>query len=351
VKVLVTGGSGFLGRVLVAQLFEGGANEVRVLDPKPFTAHPRATYVRGDVRSLRDVVDAVRGADVVMHGAASVDWGRVPDEILEDIHVRGTENVVEACRREGVGAIVHTSTLDVVYPGGAVRDADESLPYPASFPNGYCRTKADGEKVALAADRAPLDRPSARGARTLRTLAIRPCFVFGEGDPYHIAPLLEMARNGRLIRIGDGSARCQWSYVGNVAHAHVLAARALLEDRAGGEAFFVTDGDAANFFDFVRPFVEAAGYRMPSRGLPPAPLYALGGALEGVARITRPFVRFAPTITRSAVTFVCEDFTVRSDKAERLLGYTPRYSRADAIERTAAHYREGKSLARPKTSS
>lgn len=335
-RVVITGGSGFLGRTIVSQLAEIGA-DVCVFDPKP--CDPRARWVRGDVRALSAVIDAVRGADVVIHGAANVDWGRVPDEILEDVHVRGTENVIEACRREGVAALVHTSTLDVVYPGGAVRDADESMPYPDRFPNGYCRTKAEGEKVALAADGASLDRPSRRGARSLRTLAIRPCFVFGEGDPYHIAPLIEMAERGRLIRIGDGSARCQWSYVGNVAHAHVLAARALLEGRGGGEAFFVTDGEPANFFDFVRPFVEAAGHRMPSRGLPPAPLYALGGALEGAALLARPFVRFAPTITRSAVTFVSEDFTVRSDKAARLLGYAPRYSRAEAIARTTAFYR------------
>jgi nucleoside-diphosphate-sugar epimerase len=333
--VVVTGGSGYLGTVLVEQLLERAAplapREVRVFDPKPcrHAGHPRLSHVPGDVRSSAAVREAVRGADLVFHCAATVDWGRVSERELEDVNVRGTEQVIDACRREGVAALVHTSSIDAVYTGAPVRDGDERLPYPARYPSAYGRTKAEGEQRALRAN-----------GGGLRTVVVRPLCIFGEADPWHARPLIDMAEGGRLIRIGDGRARSAWSYVGNVAHLHRLAGAALLEaeGRGAGEVYFATDVEPANFFEFLAPFVEAAGHRMPRWSLPRAPLYALGALLEGAAHLSRPLVRFEPVITRFAVDFVTQDFTIRTDKAARELGYAPLYPPAEAVERTRAWY-------------
>lgn len=333
--VVVTGGAGFLGRRVVDQLLEADGllapSEVRVLDLAP-GSRADVVHVRGDIRSREIVASALRGAELVIHCAASVDWGRESEDVLRAINVGGTENVMDACRSEGVPAMVHTSTLDVVYSGRPILDGDETLPYPERHLNAYCRTKTEAEKRVLA-----------ENGRGLATSVIRPCCIFGEGDPFHVEPLLEMARRGRLFRVGDGRARSQFSYAGNVAHALLLAGRALLEPerRGAGQAYFVTDCEPANFFDFVTPFVEAEGVRMPpaSAGLPRAPLYALGALLEGASELARPFVRFTPTLTRFAVDFVCLDFTIRSDKLARELGYTPRFSPEEAIARTAEWHR------------
>jgi sterol-4alpha-carboxylate 3-dehydrogenase (decarboxylating) len=345
--VVVTGGAGYLGDTLVEQLLDDpeiAPREVRVFDrrPSPRRGHPRVTERLGDLRDATAVRRALAGADLVVHAGAMVDWGRVSPRTLEAVNVGGTVHVVEACLAEGVPALVHTSTLDVVYSGHAVYAGDESLPYPRRFPNAYCRTKAQAEQRALAADGRPLGRPGPTGERRLRTTVVRPCSIFGEGDPFHIGSLVAMAERGRLFRVGDGSARSQFSYLGNVAHCHVLAARSLLrpDPRAAGQVYFATDFEAANFFDFLAPFVEAAGYAMPpaSRGLPRGPLYALGATLEGVAAVTRPVLRWQPLITRFAVDFVAKDFIIRSDKAARELGYAPRFDREEAFARTAAWF-------------
>lgn len=332
--VVVTGGAGFLGRVVVGQLLDGqsplAADEVRVFDHALGEAND-AVAIRGDVRSLAEVRAAVRGADAVIHCAALVDWGREPDEVLHAVNVVGTDNVIQACRAEGVPAMVHTSTLDVVYSGRPVVGGDESLPYAERHANGYNRTKAEAEQRVLAANDA-----------RLRTAAIRPCCIFGERDPFHVEPLLALARRGRLVRVGDGRAKSSFTYVGNVAHALLVAARSLLGDgRAAGQVYFVTDCAPANFFDFLAPFVEAEGVPMPpaSSGLPRAPLRAIGAALEGAAALVRPVVRFTPTLTRFAVDFVSQDFTIESDKIARELGYVPRFPPSEAIARTVDWHR------------
>jgi hypothetical protein len=118
----------------------------------------------------------------------------------------------------------------------------------------------------------------------------------------------------------------------------VLAGRALLDGReeALGHVYFVSDFPAKNFFDHLEPVVRAAGGRMLPRALalPRAPMRLLGRALELAADALRPIAPFRPLFTTFSVDYVCNTFTVRSDKAERLLGYRPIYGEAEAWSRT-----------------
>ncbi|MCG8589265.1 MAG: NAD-dependent epimerase/dehydratase family protein [Proteobacteria bacterium] len=335
--LLVTGGAGFLGGALLRELVRAdpvlAPSEIRVFDRRP-AQHTRVKSFQGDIRSYEDVRSACDGAEVVLHAASLVDWGRASERELEDINVTGTQNVLRACRESGVRALVYTSTMDVVYGGRPIRDADERLPYPARFNDGYARTKAAAEQAVLAAD--------ATGA--LRTCAVRPCGMFGEADPYHLPNTLEAVASGQLrFRIGDGRAVFQHVYVGNVAHAHLLAAAKLLEPepRVAGEIYLITDIPACNFFAFMEPILERLGHPLPPahRTLPYPLVYAVAAAVEAFARAARPFTAWRPTLTRSSVRIVCQDLSFRGDKARRDLGYAPRYSEAEAVDRTVEHFR------------
>jgi len=165
--------------------------------------------------------------------------------------------------------------------------------------------------------------------------------MWGEADPYHTGRFVEALRKGSLrLRIGDGHARFQHCYVGNAAHAHWLAARALLAGAPGvaGEVFFVTDAPARNIFDHMEPVARGLGLRMPPRSpyLPAAPARWLGALMEAAARV----VPFEPTLTRSSVRFLTEDLVIRSDKAKRLLGYEPRHTEEASVARTVAWFRD-----------
>jgi nucleoside-diphosphate-sugar epimerase len=354
-RILLTGGAGFLGQAILRELAKpAGASavplrEIRVLDLAPIEAagRPNVVPIAGDVCDRALLRDACRDVDAVVHLASLIDWGGVTAERLEQVNVQGTENVLDACRELGVPRLVYTSTMDVVCGKQPVVKADETLAYPETFTNDYARTKAEAEQKVLAAHgtkRAARDGEDPAQCR-LATCALRPCGMYGEGDPYHVANVLRVVREGRLpFRIGDGKAVFEHVYVGNVAHAHLLALRRLGEPGSaiGGQAYFVTDDtEALDFLDFMEHVLEPLGYPLPpkSRRAPYPLVFGAAAAMEAVSRLCRPLFRFTPTLTRSSVRFVCHEHSFVGDKLRRDLDYHPIYSEAESLERTIEYFR------------
>jgi nucleoside-diphosphate-sugar epimerase len=340
-RVLLTGGSGFLGRAMIRELLDPSAPfpvaGVLVLDPAaPEGIHDdRVTWIRGDVRDPETVSGAAAGADLVFHAAAIVDWGTRSEKEIMGVNVEGTRNVVNASRMNGVKALVYTSSLDVLFSGRPLREVDESAPYPEKHGSSYCVSKTLAEKLVLESN-----------GNGMRSCSLRPADIYGEGDPYHLGNLIQMANTGFYIRLGDGTSRCQHAYVGNVAHAHMLAAAALLNGngKVAGQAYFVTDGPASNFFSFFDRFVTGAGYRIwpGNLWLPRQLAYSLGVISEGVAVLASPVKKYRPRLSRFAVVYTCTDYTFSSEKARRDFGFLPKYSEEEAYRRTVEHFRKGK---------
>lgn len=346
-NVLITGGGGFLGRTLVDQLLDGGGWTIRTLDLRYTEPMPDdVEAIEADLLDRDALARACTGMDAVVHAASLIDWGQATTEQLEAVNVRGVAEVVDACRAAGVRALVYTSSMDVACGLDPVVDATEDQPFPTVFTNDYSRTKAEGEVVALAAN-----------GPDLRVTSLRPCGMFGERDPYHLANVLRSIKSGRLpMRIGDGSARFQHVYVGNVAHAHVLALHDLLGDdpRSAGEAYYVTDdAEAVDFLEHLEPILTALGHRLPTRQLPARAAMAIGAGMEGVAAVTNqlarwiPFVpEMTPVLTRSSVRFLTHDHTFDGSKLRRDLDYVPKYSDEVAMQRTIDWWREAEAARR-----
>lgn len=335
-RIVITGGAGFLGQAILRELARAPIESVRLFDltSAETLGVPGVEAVAGDVSDYAALLEVCRGADAVIHAASLIDWGHTTPERLAEVNVGGTQNVLRACREAGVPALVYTSSMDVVCGVEPVVDADESVPYPGVFANEYARTKAVAEQAVLQAD-----------GDGFATCSLRPCGMFGEADPYHVENLLRVLEGGGLpFRVGDGSASFQHVYVGNVAHAHILAARHLLarDSRLSGRAYFVTDdAPAANFFDFLEPIAAGLGHSLPprSRYIPYRVMLGLGGVMEGVAAFVRPVYRYVPTLTRSSVRFVCHDHTFNGEALRRDAGYAPIYGEQEAVERTIAWFR------------
>ncbi len=336
-KVLVTGGAGFLGKAIVDEFLDANSpvdiQELRILDIKEpdGISDERVHYLKGDIREYDEVANACEGIDIVVHTAAIVDWGTKSEKEVYQTNFTGTQNVIKACKENKISMLVYTSSLDAVITGSPLVNIDESQPYPEKHLNMYCKSKCLSEKLV-----------NAENSEGLRTCILRPSDIYGENDPYHIPPLIDMAKGGIYIRIGDGHAKNQHVYVRNMAWAHVLAAKALAGNnpKVAGNTYFITDGPGCNFFAFFDEIVTGSGYtiRPANLRLPRGLTYFLGTLSEYLAVLIRPFKYYNPRLSRFAVMYTCTDFTFTSAKAMQDFGFTPKYSEEEAFKNTVRFF-------------
>lgn len=320
---LVTGANGLLGRAMVDYLL-GHGEQVRAFDLVPYD-DPRVESVVGDLRDAEVVHKACAGVDAVLHLASVVYVGLGRPQYLYDINVQGTQNLIDACRAQGVGRFVYTSSIDVVFAGQHIRDGDERLPYARRHLDYYGETKMLAEKLVLAAN----------DPDNLLTCSLRTAGIYGPGDRHRFPPLVEQARQGRLVRIGDGRARFNHVYVENAAHAHYLAACALEPgSMVAGKAYFITDDPPGNFFDFTLNFLEALGYPAPRQRVPGWLAAMMARALEWRWRLRPSDGHANVVLTRYAVASLCRDFWFSSEKAHRDFNYVPIVDSQTAFTRT-----------------
>ncbi len=337
--LLVTGGSGFLGKTIVKELLEESSpitpKEVRIFDINPYNgiSDERIKMIRGDIRNPKDVAEACKVVDIVMHTAAVIDWGTKPKSEVISINVGGTENIIRACYENKVPNLVYTSSLDAVYRGKPLVDIDESIPYPEKHQTSYCESKYLAEKLILEAN-----------SESLKTCVLRPSDIYGEEDPYHIGSLIDMAKTGFYIRLGNGKSKCQHVYVGNMAHAHILAAKALMENNKAvlGNVYFITDGPGTNFFKFFDKIVKGIGYKFWPKNLwlHKWIAYPMASMSEFIALLISPIKKYNPKFSRFAVTYTSTDFTFNSNKAKTDFDFVPKYSEEEAIKRTISFYKK-----------
>jgi nucleoside-diphosphate-sugar epimerase len=346
IRVLLTGGSGFLGSAIVRELLEPDSpvrpSLIRIFDlkePQNEVYDRRIEFFRGDLRKEEALNEACKGIDLVIHAAAIIDWGIYSDEEILAVNFTGTENVRKACRNSGVKYLVYTSSLDAVYSGEPLVNIDESHPYPEQHKTSYCRSKYLSELAVMKAN-----------SNDLKTVILRPADIYGEADPYHIGSLINMAKGGFYVRLGDGRAKCQHVYVGNMANAHLQAAAALMkgQDHVGGQIYFMTDAPGSNFFMFFDQIVIGAGYRIWPRNLwlPRRLAFSMGSLSEFFAWLVRPIKNYHPKFSRFAVVYTCTDYTFNYNKARNDFGFKPKYTQQESLERTIEYYKKQKAETR-----
>ncbi len=325
-RVLVTGATGFLGGAVCAELRAAGGWEVTATGRDPAKGKRVAAdrFLPADLADDGAAALLVRDQEAIIHCAALASpWGR--REAFERANVGATRALLEAAVTAGsVRRFVHISTPAIHAEFAHREGLTETSPLPVRPINDYARTKLAAERLVLAA------------ADRLEVVVLRPHALFGVGDTVLLPRLVRAAERGRLPVIGDGRARTDLCCVENAA----LACRLALEADAGrvrGEAFNIANDEPVPLWETLREFLRAAGLPGP-RGRVPFPLAWVGAALaEGWSRAVSGR---EPAMTRYGAGVLAFSHTFDLTKARQVLGYTPRVSLRESLERTARWWRE-----------
>ena len=320
-KILVTGGGGFLGSTICHQLL--ARNEKVIAFQRSDSEKLRdlgADIFRGCITDKRLLETALQGVDAVIHTAARAGpWGSYAEYYQPN--VLGTENVIAACRSNGIHKLVFTSSPSVVHSDNDIEGGDESLPYPEHFSSHYPATKALAEQRVMAAHDSEL-----------QTISLRPHLIWGPGDQHLLPRLVKRARSGK-IKLPAPEKLIDAVYIDNAAGAHLLALDCLQSrpEVVGGKTYFISNDEPISHRRIIGGLLEAAGLEVEIPAISPRLVIAAGTVVETIWRWLR--LRSEPPITRFMAEHLATAHWFDISAAKRDLSYEAEVSIAEGLER------------------
>ncbi|KAL5048370.1 hypothetical protein BDW71DRAFT_20669 [Aspergillus fruticulosus] len=387
--VLVVGGCGFLGSHIVDQLLNFPTEtEPSAALPKPQgdkrfdcpklgdrypvsiakvavadlrttnNRLPGADYYEGDLTSTESMLSVFRKVkpDVVIHTASAMLTDKT---LLYQLNVEGTKNLLEVAggaRGDWGGkckAFVYTSSASVIHDTQSdLLNVNENWPLIRGKlqQEYYSDTKAEAEEAVLKYNR--------KSPSSMLTCALRPSGIYGEKDGQLIIKMLSHGVNAsptvRKMQLGENNNLFDFTYVGNVAYSHLLAAFRLLAihkrvesgqgdlldyERVDGEAFLITNDQPVYFWDFTH-----AAWALADKVVEPHQVWELPewllGPIGGLAEAVLGLVGKTPNLTRRAVRYSCMTRYYSCDKAKERLGYTPIIPLDEGLARAVGYFLE-----------
>lgn len=323
-RVLVTGGSGFLGSHVVEQLGEAGHEAVclvRRSSDTTFLKQLGVELVHGAVDDPASLPAAVEGADAIIHCAGLVKARNAAE--FDAVHSGGTRALAEAAiaHAPSLKRFVHVSTAGVMGPGRSgqkLTELDRENPQTL-----YAKSK-------LAAERTLLELKE-----QLPITIIRPPAIYGPRDREILAFFTMVRRMRMAIRLGGSLKSVSMVYAVDCARACI---RAIDADVKSGSIYFVDDGNVYSFEDMARAIAEGYGVKLLAVPNLPAPIVRAAAALSDVYGET--FDRAVIFSTDKLGELLMEHFVVDAAPARRDLGWAPTVTFEEGARKTAAFYRE-----------
>jgi nucleoside-diphosphate-sugar epimerase len=324
-KILVTGGGGFLGSAICRQLLARG-DEVIAFQRSANEELLRlgARVVQASITDSKALGNAVDGVGAVIHTAAKAGiWGPYDDYFRPN--VTGTENVINACLSNGIRNLVFTSSPSVTHADGDVEGGDESLPYAEHYNSPYPATKALAEQMVMAAN-----------CPELHTVSLRPHLIWGPGDNHLLPHLLDRAKSGKLKLPGPDKL-IDTIYIDNAARAHLLALDRLQSDPEiiGGKTYFVSNDEPLPQRELIGGLLKAAGLEVDIQPISPHIAIAAGTLLETGWKLLR--LKSEPPLTRWSAEHLSTAHWYDISAAKRDLGYTVDISIAEGLKILASN--------------
>jgi nucleoside-diphosphate-sugar epimerase len=321
-KVLVTGGTGLVGRHTIGQLVESG-HEVHALVRSPegvrFVERLGAGAVRGRVE-VEESWNAAPHAEAIVHAAALVTAATNWDTYWQ-VNVQGTRLAATMAARTGA-RFVHISSVAVYGRRPSAERGhpvvEDTPPAPIADADYYARSKRMAEETVW----------ETASIRAAASVALRPCVIYGEGERLFLARLLGVLRYGVAPLVGRGDNGLAVVYAGNVAQA-VLAA---LERPDVTGPFNVTNDGRLTQREFFEIAGAALGTRMRFLRVPLSVAVAAGSLWHRLYRLARP--GHYTGLGSSSGRFLARENPYSSERAIRELGWQPSVQPQEALRRT-----------------
>ncbi len=286
-KILVTGGTGFIGSRLAERLYLDEKADVRVM----VHSWPKAAWVsrldveliKADITNYEEVEKAVEGCEIVFH---CVGVGGSREQALK-INAEGTRNVVTACKKQGVKRVVYLSSV-VVHGDKIFDNLDENAAF-VSYGDAYADAKIEAEKVFWQL----IKEYNIAGS------VVRPTYVWGPLSQYYSIDYVQQMKKNKFYLVDNGEHDCNAVYVDNLVDLTLLCAH---HPKAIGEAFIATDGEHIKWKDFFDFYAKMLNRNIADfKNIP---------TIDGIDRRTLKFAK-------STLQQLIAPITVLNDKLEK----------------------------------
>lgn len=305
-KVLVTGGTGFIGKYLTIRLRERGYF-IKILTRGRRVNSKRndsknIEYCFGDIRDREVIKRAVNGVEKVFHLATLMQEVSVSNREYWEVNVEGIRNLLEACINQKIKRFVHCSSTAVT---GDIYNSYGNEDTPYSPVDIYQKTKCEGEKLVLEYYK----------RYALPVVIVRPAGVYGPGD-WRLVKLFRFIASGKFIMIGTGEQLQHLIYISDLINGIELAA-----EREGIEGnIFILAGDTPiRLKDFVKKIADCMGIRLNNLKIPINLVMFLATIMEFTCK---PF-GIQPPLFRRRVDFFRKSYYFDISKAKSMLGFKP----------------------------
>lgn len=320
-KILVTGGGGFLGSAICSMLVKRG-DQVQSISRQAYPGLETMgiSQFRGDLVDKGKIYSAAQGCDAIIHTAAKAGiWGDYSS--YYQANVLGTQNIIEVCRELRITKLVYTSSPSVVFSGGDMEGVNESAPYPKRYLTAYPKTKAIAEQMVLNAN-----------DENLATVSLRPHLIWGPGDNHLVPRILARAKAGKLRKIGSRDVLVDSVYIDNAASAHILALDRLnFNSPCSGKAYFISNGEPWKLWDLVNEIILAGKGNVVNKTVSVSLAYFMGWLFEIIYTISRKHAE--PPMTRFLAKELSTSHWFDISNARRDLGYVPMITIREGLDR------------------
>ena len=314
-KVLITGGTGFIGKNLAPHLLEKGLDVYILARHQNSLNIPKAEFIPCDILDTEKLNTALKDKDIVFHLAASTDE-KLPYDDLYRVNVIGTKNVLDACLKNNIKHLIFTSTIGVLGPTSK-EGAKEEDPYNPQ--TAYEKSKCEAEKLVL----------SYYEKFKLPVTILRPTMVYGPDERW--LKVFKQAKKGMPV-IGRGENFWHLVYVKDVVEALSLV---MNNDNTFGKVYHIADNFPFTYRQ-VYDTARALMYLSPVKKHIPVPA---ANTLALFNEIYAKLLNKNPIVTRPHIKRLIRQRVVDTSKAKQDFGFNPYYLIKEGFKETIESFK------------